>query len=254
MITVTEAQLMQWLGPLLWPFLRTLALFSALPVLSQRSVPMRVRVGLALFIAIAVQGTLPEAVPLPPLDAPEAWAIAAQQVMIGLTLGFAVRVVFAATEMAGELVGLKMGLNFAAFFDPISATQSNAASRLFGTLIALLFVVINGHLAVIGALVRSFEAFPPAPQPLAFLAQLHPQAWGAEVFAMGLWIALPIVGLLLFVNLVMGVVGRVAPQLNIFAIGFPVTLGVGLLGLLLTLPLLQQPFVMALERMLARFQ
>jgi flagellar biosynthetic protein FliR len=83
---------------------------------------------------------------------------------------------------------------------------------------------------------------------------VQPQVWGAEVFAIGLWIALPLVGMLLFVNLVLGVISRVAPQINIFAIGFPITLGVGLIGMLLTLPLLQQPFTMALERMLEHFQ
>ena len=122
------------------------------------------------------------------------------------------------------------------------------------TAASLLFVTIDGHLAVIAALARSFEVFPPSPQPLAFLATLKPQVWAAEVFALGLWIALPIVGLLLLVNGVMGLVSRVAPQLNIFAVGFPVTLGVGLVGLLLTLPLLQQPIAAALQRMLERFQ
>jgi flagellar biosynthesis protein FliR len=83
---------------------------------------------------------------------------------------------------------------------------------------------------------------------------LQPQAWGAEVFAIGLWIALPLVGMLLFVNLVLGIISRVASQMNIFAIGFPVTLSVGLLGMLLTLPMMQAPFTMALERMLTKFQ
>jgi flagellar biosynthetic protein FliR len=82
----------------------------------------------------------------------------------------------------------------------------------------------------------------------------QPQTWGTEIFSLGLWIALPLVGMLLFVNLMLGVIARVAPQINIFAVGFPVTLGVGMIGMLLTLPLMQQPFTMALEQMLARFQ
>jgi flagellar biosynthetic protein FliR len=92
------------------------------------------------------------------------------------------------------------------------------------------------------------------PEPFAFLRQMQPQRWGAEIFATGLWIALPLVTMLLFVNLVLGAISRVAPQINIFAIGFPVTLSVGLLGLLMTLPALQAPFTMTLEKLLEQFR
>jgi flagellar biosynthetic protein FliR len=198
MLTFTEAELQAWLTPLLWPFLRSLALFSSLPVLGQRVVPMRVRIALAFFITVAAQATLP-AMPTVALDSMPAFLLAVQQVLIGLALGFAVRIVFAAVEMAGELIGLQMGLNFASF-------------------------------------------------------TLQPQAWGAEVFHIGLWIALPLVGMLLFVNIVLGVISRVAPQINVFAVGFPITLSVGLIGMLVTLPMMQSPFTMALERMLANFR
>jgi flagellar biosynthetic protein FliR len=253
MITFTEAQLMGWLTPILWPFLRALALMTSLPVFSQRSVPMRVKVALAFFIAVASQASLP-AMPVVPLDSALAWIVVVQQVLIGVSLGFAVRVVFAAVEFAGEVIGLQMGLNFAGFFDPVTASQGTASGRFFGTIVAFLFIIINGHLAIIAALVKSFNTFPVGPEPFAFLRAVQPQVWGAEVFMIGLWIALPLVGMLLFVNLVLGVISRVAPQINIFAIGFPITLGVGLIGMLLTLPLLQQPFTMALERMLDHFQ
>ena len=254
MITFTEAQVMAWLTPLLWPFLRALALFSALPVLGQRTVPARVRVALAAFIAFAAQPTLPEAPPVVLDSLPQLLPLVAQQMVIGVALGFAVRLVFAAVEFAGELVGLQMGLNFAGFFDPISAANATPASRFFGTIIAWLFIVINGHLIVIAALVQSFQAFPVGPEPFAFLRVAAPHRWGAEIFSTGLWIALPLITMLLFVNLVLGAVSRVAPQINIFAIGFPVTLGVGLAGLVLTLPALQTPFTMLLERLLSAFQ
>ena len=253
MVTFTEAQLLAWLSPLFWPFVRVLALFSALPVLGQRTVPVRVRVGLAFLIVVAAQASLP-AMPQVALDSPLALMLVLQNVLIGLTLGFAVRVVFAAVEFAGELIGLQMGLNYAGFFDPASGGQATATSRFFGTIVALLFIVINGHLLVVAAVVQSFHAFPVAPEPFAFLRALQPQVWGSEVFAIGLWIALPLIAMLLFVNLVLGVISRVAPQMNVFAIGFPVTLAVGLLGMLLTLPMMQTPFTMALERMLSHFQ
>ncbi len=253
MISFSEAQILGWVTPLIWPFLRALFLFAALPVLGSRAVPARVRVGLAAFIALAAQPSLPDVAPVP-LDSPLALLLVAQQAVIGLALGFAVRVVFAAVEFAGEIIGLQMGLNFAGYFDPLSASTATATSRLFGTLVSWLFVVINGHLLVIMALADSFQAFPIGPEPFAFVRATLPHQWGAEVFATGLWIALPLVSMLLFVNLVLGAITRVAPQINIFAVGFPITLGVGLLGLLAVLPALDAPFTMALERLLDPFR
>ena len=253
MISLTETQILAWLTPLLWPFLRALALFTALPVFSQRAVPMRVKIGLALFIALAAQPSLP-AMPLIALDSPLAITVLLQQLLVGFTLGFAVRVVFAAVEMGGELIGLQMGLNFAGFFDPATASQGTASGRFFCTLVAFLFILSNSHLAIIAALVHSFEVFAVGDEPFAFLRQTQPQRWGGEVFTLGLWIALPLVGMLLFVNLVLGVISRVAPQISVFSVGFPLTLSVGLIGMLLTLPLLEQPFAMALVRMLGHFQ
>ncbi len=253
MLTFDDAQLTAWLTPLLWPLLRTLAMFTTIPVLSQRSVPMRVKVGLAFMITVCAQASLP-AMPVVALDSATALLIVLQQVLIGLSLGFAARIVFAAIEFAGELVGLQMGLNFAGFFDPATGGQTTAVSRFFGTVVAWLFIIVNGHLLIIAALVESFNAFPVGPEPFAFLRALQPHTWGAEIFKLGLWIALPMVAMLLFVNLVLGVISRVSQQMNIFAIGFPITLSVGLIGVMLTLPMMQAPFTMALEQMLSRFQ
>jgi flagellar biosynthetic protein FliR len=253
MIAFTEAQLMALVMPLVWPFIRVLALFSSLPVLGQRNVPARVRVALSFLIVLAASPSLP-AMPVVALDSGLAVLLIVQQVVIGLTLGFAVRVVFAAVELAGELIGLQMGLNFAGFFNPMTASQGTVSGRFFGTVVAWLFIVINGHLLIVMAVIQSFTAFPVGPDPFAFLRTLQPQVWGAEVFSIGLWIALPLVGMLLFVNLVLGVISRVASQMNVFAIGFPISLSVGLVGILLTLPMMQMPFTMALERMLAQFQ
>ncbi len=252
MVSLTEAQLLAWLTPVFWPFLRALALLSALPVFSQRAVPMRVKVALALFIALAAQASLPAIAPVA-LDSPAAVLLVVQQLLVGLSLGFAARIVFAAVELAGELIGLQMGLNFAGFFDPATASQGTASGRFFGTIVAFLFVLGNGHLAITGALVKSFAVFKVGDDAFAFLRAAQPQVWGREVFALGLWIALPLVGMLLFVNLVLGIIARVAPQISVFSVGFPITVSVGLGGMLLTLPMMERPFVMALERMLLYF-
>ncbi len=253
MISFSEAQLLAWINPVLWPFIRTLALFAGMPVFSQRQVPARVRIGLALFIAVAAQPSLPP-MPVIPLDSlPQLLTVTAQQLLIGLAMGFAVRVVFAALEFAGELIGLQMGLNFAGFFDPSTGSQGTSSSRFLGSMVAFLFVAINGHLMLINSLVESFQAFPVGEEPFRFLRVAQPQVWGAEIFRMGLWIALPLITMLMFVNLVLGIISRVAPQLNVFSVGFPLTVSIGLVGMVATLPLMHQPFMVALERMLAAF-
>ncbi|MBT9503967.1 MAG: flagellar biosynthetic protein FliR [Burkholderiaceae bacterium] len=252
MFSVTEAQLLAWITPLIWPFIRTLAMFSAMPIFSQRNLPMRVRVALAALTAFAAQASLPD-MPLIPLDSAPAVLVILQQILIGVCLGFAVRIVFTAIEFAGELIGLQMGLNYAGFFDPATGGQATATSRFFGTMVAFLFVVINGHLLLINAVVQSFHSFPVGAEPFAFLRLAQPQVWGADIFRIGLWVALPLITMLLFVNLVLGIISRVASQINIFAVGFPITLGVGLVGILMTLPLMQMPFMVALEHMLSNF-
>ena len=253
MLTFTEAQLLEWVSPILWPFLRVLALFGAMPVIAQRTVPARYRVGLAFLVTLCAQAALPP-MPVVPLDSAAALLLLIQQLLIGLSMGFAVRIVFTAVELAGEMTGLQMGMNFAGFFDPASGGQTTAVSRFYGICVSWLFIVINGHLLMIAAVIQSFSAFPVGPEPFAFLRAVQPQVWGAEIFRLGLWIAMPLIAMLMFTNLVLGIISRVAQQLQIFAIGFPITVSVGLLGILLTLPMLAVPFTSALERMLSLFQ
>src|SRR5437868_301716 len=184
MLTFTEAQVFAWISPILWPFLRVLALFGAMPVLGQRMVPVRLRVALAFLIALCAQASLP-AMPVVALDSAQALLLLLQQMLIGLTLAFAARIVFAAIEFAGELIGLQMGLNFAGFFDPMSGGEATAVSQFFGISVSWLFIVINGHLLLIAAVIQSFHAFPVGPEPFAFLHRVQPQVWGAEVFSLG---------------------------------------------------------------------
>jgi flagellar biosynthetic protein FliR len=188
------------------------------------------------------------------LNSSQALLVLLQQIIVGISLGFAVRVVFAAVALAGDLIGMQMGLNFAMFFDPSSGGQLTSLARFLGTVTSLLFVTMNGHLMLITAVIRSFEVFPVGPEPFGFLRELKPHLWGSEIFLMALWIALPLTAVLLFTNMVLGVISRVASSLQIFSIGFPVTVGVGLIGLYLSLPAMQAPFTVMLEQMLARFQ
>lgn len=240
MVTFSEAQLMAWISPIFWPFLRVLAVFSSAPIFSSRSVPLRTKVGLALVIALCVQPGLADQ-PIIALTGPNAFTAVVQQLAVGLAIGLAVRIVFSAVEMAGELIGLQMGLNFSGFFDPSTNSQTSAAGRLFGNMAMMLFVVLNGHLLLIQAVMASFRTFPVGGDPLVSLGTLRLHELGSVIFSYGLWIALPMIGMLLFINVVLGVISRIAPQMNVFAIGFPLTLSMGLIGIAVTLPLLDGP-------------
>jgi flagellar biosynthetic protein FliR len=253
MLTFTEAQVMQWISPFIWPFIRILALLSSMPILSQKVVPARVKVALAMLITVVAQPTLP-AMPVVPLNSSEAFLVLLQQLVIGLSMGFAVRIVFSAIELAGDTIGAQMGFNFAMFFDPSSGGQVTSVARFFTTVVSLLFVTMNAHLLIMVAVVQSFQVFAVGPEPFAFLREVQPHLWGSEIFKMALWIALPLTAVLLFTNLVLGVIARVATQLQIFSIGFPITVGVGMIGIFLTLPTMQGPFNAMLEQMLSRFQ
>ncbi|WP_312783745.1 flagellar biosynthetic protein FliR [Acidovorax temperans] len=247
MITFNEAQLMAWLSPVLWPFLRVLAVFTVAPIFSMRVIPTRAKVGLAFLVAVCAQGILPEQ-PIVDVNGREAIGVVVQQVVVGLAIGFAVRLVFSSVELAGEIIGLQMGLNFASFFDPTSNAQVSAVARFFGNIAMLLFIAINGHLLVVLAVVKSFERFPVNGNFLAALNQMRLYELGASLFSSALWIALPMIALLLFVNLTLGVISRVAPQMNIYAVGFPVTLTVGMLGITATLPMLEQPMLTLMQQ------
>ncbi|HMM51124.1 MAG: flagellar biosynthetic protein FliR [Burkholderiales bacterium] len=247
MIQVGEAQLLGWLSAFLLPFFRILGLFGSAPVLSQRSVPMRLRIALSLMLAALAAPLLPPA-PAADLGAPAGWLAVASEALIGFAIGFVARAILASVEVAGEAVGLQMGLSFAGFFDPESG-QLNAVSRLMNTLSLWAFVTIGGPALMVAAAVHSFEVIPPATALGDWIGRMQPAALGAGLFELGVRLALPFMALLLFANLALGIISRIAPQLNIFAIGFPVTIGAGLVLLALGMPLLQAPFELIVERM-----
>ena len=251
MIGISEEQLMAWLSPIIWPFLRTLAMFTAAPVFSQKSIPMRLKLGLAFLVAVCAQAVIDQ--PMVAVNSPQALSCVIQQVGIGLAIGLSARLVIAAMEVAGEFIGLQMGLSFASFFDPTSGAQLSAVARFLVQIFTLFFIVVNGHLIVLMAVVKSFQAFPVDGSFLQAVAQMRLHELGGAVFASALWIALPMMGLLLFVNLTMGVITRIAPQMNVFAVGFPVTLTIGMLGITATLPMMEQPFLSMIDRALSVF-
>ena len=235
MLSFTDAQLNGWLTAFIWPLVRILGLIMAAPLFGHRSIPTRVKIGLGIFIALIVGPTLPS-MPDVELGSWHGLHILIQQLLIGLAIGFTVRVIFAAVEMAGEIIGLQMGLGFASFYDPQSAGQTLVLARFFNLLAVLVFLATNAHLLLLGVLAESFRTLPIGTGPLAAAGFHNVAAFGSTVFALGLQIALPVIAILLMTNLALGILTRSAPQLNIFAIGFPITLGVGLIVLDFSMP------------------
>src|SRR5690606_38304410 len=147
-ISVTLDQLYAWINAFFWPFMRIAAMVGTAPLLSESSIPARVKVGLSVMLALIVVPTLD---PLPTL-ATASWGalwILGQQIIIGVALGLTIRVIFAAVQTAGEFVGLQLGLSFASFFDPATGSNTAVLARILNTITLLVFIAMNGHLLMI---------------------------------------------------------------------------------------------------------
>ena len=140
--------------------------------------------------------------------------------------------------MAGQLAGLQMGLGFALFFDPESSGQAPLVAEFYGLIAILTLLATNGHYVILTALAESFRVLPLMVEPMSARGFLTLVSWGGQIFEIGLMMSLPVVGALLIANIGIGILTRAAPQLNIFAVGFPVTLTVGFVMLYLSLPLI----------------
>ncbi len=237
MITFTSAQLDAWLAMFMYPLARILAVVTTAPVFNNAGLNAQFRLVVGLTISFAMVPALPAM----PVVAPGSWqgiAVLGQQILIGTLLGFTLRLVFSAVEMAGELIGLQMGLSFASFYDPQSNSQAPVISNILGLLTTLLFLSLNGHLLTLSVLAETFSLLPVTTTPFAAKGLAAILAWSATIFSAGLMLALPLIAALLIANIALGVLARIAPQLNIFAVGFPVTMIAGFTMLTLSLPYL----------------
>lgn len=232
---LTASEIVQWVTSLMWPFVRISAALLVAPLFGARNVNVRVRLALGLLLSLAIA---PQLSALPAVDplSPVGIAIAMRQVLIGVTMGFILQMVFSALTQAGEYIALSMGLGFASAIDPVGGVQVPMISQFLTILATLIFLALNGHVLMIGFLLESFATLPVAGDGLLAEDLWTIISFGSQMFAGAVLIALPAMAALLLVNLAMGVVTRAAPQLNIFAVGFPVTILAGFAILILTLP------------------
>jgi flagellar biosynthetic protein FliR len=241
MLELIPAELLPRLPAFFWTFARVGALLIAAPLFGARTVPARVRVMLALLIALAI---LPQVAVPTGIDVVSAQGalLLIREIVIGFALGFLVQMLFGAVAMAGEIIALSMGLAFASVVDPDRGLSVPVIGQYFVVLSTLLFLALNGHLALLTLLVDSFALLPPGILGLQAAGFAELAAWAMRMFEAAIMIALPAATALLVAGVSMGLIARSAPQLNIFAVGFPMTLMLGIVALLFSLPLLAPQF------------
>lgn len=239
---LTAGQIEAWIAAYLWPFVRIGACLMVAPLFSGSMVPARMRLIIAGAITLVVAPLLPASPQVAPFS-PAGIVVTAQQLVIGVAIGFVLQVAFDALAMGGQLLANTMGLSFAFNVDPLRGTGTPVLGQFYSLMATLTFIALNGHLAIVQAVVDGFYSLPIGTSGLGPEGLWQVALWGTQLFRGALMVALPGLAALLVVNLAFGVVSRAAPTLNLFAIGFPVTLIGGLLIVLAGLPAVQSGFV-----------
>ena len=218
---------MEMLSAFIWPFFRIGGFFLVVPVFGTRLVSPNVRIGLVSLIAIIVMRTLP---PMPVVDLLSlgTYLMVAEQLLIGISMAFLITVLFQVFILAGQMIAMQMGLGFASMIDPGNGISVAIVSQFYLMLTTLVFLGMNGHLVAIEVLVESFSVLPVTAH-WNFNGLFELASMGTWLFASALFVALPAVTAILTINFAFGIMTRAAPQLNIFSLGFPFTMLMGLL-------------------------
>jgi flagellar biosynthesis protein FliR len=234
-VNFTEGQILNHVASFIWPLMRISAMFVTVPLFSLRGVPARVRLILSVVLTLVVMPLLPDYA-MVEMFSYQGFMVGIAQVMIGLTSGFIVQMVFSALLFAGQGVALSMGLGFASMVDPQNGQQVPVIAQFYVMASTLIFLSVDGHLLLIKMLMDSFTSLPIGIEGITKANIWTIITWSSRMFAGGLLLTMPIVVSLLLVNISFGVATRAAPQLNIFSVGFPITLMLGLLLIWITLP------------------
>ena len=241
MIELDALEVSHWVSRYLYPFVRIAGLLMVMPLIGTQMVSQTVRMALAVTITLVIVPVLP---PLPHVDALSlaSLLIILQQLLIGIAMGFVVELVTQVFVIAGQLIAMQTGLGIATTVDPSQGASVVVVSQWLLFMVSLVFLALNGHLVLIEILADSFRTLPVGFDGLGAEAFGLIVSWSGWMFAAALVISLPAMTALLIVNLAFGVMTRAAPQLNIFALGFPVTMIVGLFILWLSMGDMAQSF------------
>lgn len=242
-----EAQLWIWLVAMIRPG----AAFLVAPVFGAPYVPLQLRMIVSLALGMAALQANPVVLPDGGLVTIAGFMLVLGEVLAGLAIGFAVQIGFAAALLAGETIGNVMGLGFAGMVDPASGQSSPALGQFLSLLTTFLFLAIGGHLMLAAIIVESYRALPPGDAFMSAQSINGLVLFGGELFAAGLAVALPVGFALVIVQLVMAMLARSAPALNLFAVGLPVTLFAGIVLLAMAMPVMGEAITLSLQNGLA---
>lgn len=226
MLQLTDAQIATWVASFILPLFRIAAVLMTMPIIGTKMVPGRIRLYLALAITVVVVPGLPPMPEVNPLSLSELLLIA-EQILIGAVFGLSLQLFFQIFVVAGQVVAIQMGMAFASMVDPVNGVNVAVVSQFLSMLVTLLFLSMNGHLVVFEVITESFTTLPVGTGLMVnhYWDLVGRLSW---VLGAALLLVLPAITALLVVNIAFGVMTRAAPQLNIFSIGFPLTLVLGL--------------------------
>ncbi|MFW0758817.1 flagellar biosynthetic protein FliR [Pseudomonas sp. H11T01] len=226
MLALTDTQISTWVASFMLPMFRITAVLMTMPIFGTTLVPRRIRLYFALAITVAVVPALP---PMPQVHALDlsALMLIAEQIIIGALLGFSLQLFFQAFVVAGQIISIQMGMGFASMVDPTNGVSAAVIGQFLTMLVSLLFLAMNGHLVVLEVLIESFTTLPVGSATLVnhFWELAGKLGW---VFGAAMLLVLPAITALLVVNIAFGIMTRAAPQLNIFSVGFPLILVLGM--------------------------
>lgn len=231
---ISAEEITAWVGSAMWVLVRITALIAAAPILGSRSIPAKIKLGLAVVLTMVLLPLVPKAPLVDPLSS-SALLITVNQVIIGAAMGLALQLVFGMFVIGGQIIAYQMGLGFSQMVDPQSGTQVPVVGQFYIILLTLIFFSLDGHLALIQVLSDSFVSLPVGANGLSKDGVWALVAWGSNMYVGAVQIALPAIASILLINLTFGVVSRSAPQFNIFSIGFPVTMIMGFFIIMSTL-------------------
>lgn len=239
--------------PQLWTLIYTMvrvgAAFVAAPIFGAVGVPLQVRIILSGAIGILAMNVMPITPPAEIFAITTFLSIAAEA-LVGLALGFVLQIAFAAPLIAAEAIGMSMGIGFAAAVDPLNGRQTPALGNFLSVLMTLLFLSVDGHLVLVDLVVRSYELLPPGEAWLAPERLRNIALFGGYAFLAGLLLALPVGFMLLCLNIIVGMLSRSAPSLNLFAVGLPASLLAGVIALVIALPAMGDYMLVIIDEVL----
>jgi len=234
-VDLTGSDITSWISMYMWPFFRIAALVSVAPIFGTHTVPGRIKLIIAVSLTIMIAPILPKMKYIDPL-AFEGVIVIFHQVLIGIAIGFMVTLVFGALVIGGQIVAQLMGLGFASMNDPQNGVSVPVVGQFYTVIATLIFLVLNGHLVLLNLLVTSYQTLPVGDYGISPDKVWQLVLWSKWIFTAAVIIALPSVTALLLVNIAFGVMTRAAPQLNVFAVGFPITILLGFIIMLISLP------------------